>query len=138
MKQSKAGRRENAQRRIAEFHEYFSDALLLNCEHNGEDHEAIVSRVQKVHDTLGIDSANSSKICAAMRLPRELEAEPVDGTVPVEPEHQPTGGTMLQPEPKGTMLQLETEAEAAAAAEAEAEPEPEAEAEAEPEPVIWL
>jgi hypothetical protein len=76
-KQSKTGREENAQRRIAEFCQYFSDVLLLNGEYDGEDHEQ-VKRVRFVHEALGIDTVNSGLICAAMsgRLLPEPEPEP--------------------------------------------------------------
>jgi hypothetical protein len=65
-KQSKAGREENAKQRVAEFRQYFSDMLFLNGECDGEDLETIARRTRTVHDTLGIDSASASKICAAM------------------------------------------------------------------------
>lgn len=85
MKQSEAGREERAQQRIAEFRQYFTAVLLLNGECDGEDLDTIVRRTRTVHDTLGIDSVNAGKICAAMcvgllgaTLPEpEPEPEPV-------------------------------------------------------------
>ena len=98
-KLSQKGREVNAQRRVNEFQEYFSKALLLNGDCDFREDEATLARVRGVHETLGIDSANSDLICAAMSGVHQLHEH--------GQQRQPTGGdSSAEPQPE---LQPESE-----------------------------
>ena len=98
----------NAQRRIKEFQEYFSKALLLNGDCDFGQDEATLARVRGVHETLGIESANSDLLCAALSGGNSrVERLSGEGAKPQpEAQHENEPASEPEPEPENEQLWL--------------------------------